>query len=203
MARYTGPRLKVVRRIGTSLNGLTRKSAERAVVRGRGSAVSRRKALSQYGRRLREKQKLRYYYGLTERQLRRYFDRATRQTGPTGANLLALLERRLDNVVFRLGLAPTVPSARQLVGHGHITVNGRRVTAPGFEVSTGDEVAVRQRSRGLAVVAEAAAEGPALVVPGYLRRAGDHYGGTILSGPRREDTPIDLEESLVVEFYAR
>src|SRR5262249_29291679 len=126
-----------------------------------------------------------------------------RQTGPTGANLLALLERRLDNVVFRLGLAPTVPAARQLVGHGHVMVNGHRVTAPRFEVSTGDEVAVRQRSREIPLVAEAAAQGPSIAMPAYLRRSEDHYSGDIVGIPHREDTPIDVEESLVVEFYAR
>lgn len=202
MARYTGPRRKVVRRVGVPLDGLTRKPAgEPTATRGR--PAPRRKQLSQYGQRLREKQKLRYYYGISERQLQRYFERAARRRGPTGANLLALLERRLDNVVFRLGLAPTVPAARQLVGHGHITVNGRRVSAPGLEVSTGDEVAVRERSREIPVVAEAFEQGPTIAIPGYLRRSDDRYSGTIVRGPNREDTPIDLQESLVVEFYAR
>jgi small subunit ribosomal protein S4 len=204
MARYTGPRLKVLRRVGTDLDGLTRKTRtardERGAARGRRRpTVARRTQLPQYGQRLREKQKLRYYYGITERQLQRYVERAARQAGPTGANLLALLERRLDNIVFRLGLAPTIPSARQLVSHGHITVNGRRVTAPGFEISSGDVVAVRERSRTLRAVADSVSNGPALAVPGHLRQSDDRYGGAMVAGPSRDDTPIDLQESLVVE----
>jgi small subunit ribosomal protein S4 len=159
--------------------------------------------MSQYGQRLREKQKLRYYYGITERQLQRYVERAARQVGPTGANLLALLERRLDNVVFRLGLAPTIPAARQLVSHGHIMVNGRRVTAPGFEVSSDDVVAVRERSRSLRAIGDSVANQPAIAVPGYLRPSNDRYSGAMVAAPSRGDTPIDLQESLVVEFYAR
>jgi small subunit ribosomal protein S4 len=204
MSRYTGPRRRVVRRLGVALDGLTRKPAgDRATPPGQHGHASRRKKLSDYGLRLQEKQKLRYYYGVTERQLRRYFDRAARERGSTGANMLALLERRLDNIVFRLGLAPTIPAARQLVGHGHVTVNGRRVTAPGREVDTGEEIAVRARSRSMPLVAEGAASGPAIATPAYLRRSADHFGGTMVGRPRREDTPIDLKESLVVEFYAR
>lgn len=163
----------------------------------------RRKQLSEYGLRLQEKQKLRYYYGLTETQMRNYVRRATRQAGPTGTNLLKLLERRLDNVVFRLGLAPTIPAARQLVVHGHITVNGRRVSAPAFEVSVGDTIAVRERSREHASVAEGAANGPTLTLPGYLERAADNVGGKMTGDPQRQDVPIDFRESLIVEFYAR
>lgn len=204
MARYTGPRRRVVRRLGTALDGLTRQQAgERALPPGQHGRTTGRRKLSDYGVRLKEKQKLRYYYGVAERQVRRYFERAGRQAGSTGANLLALLERRLDNVVFRLGLAPTIPAARQLVSHGHVVVNDRRVTAPGFEVSTGDEIRVRERSRGMPLVAEGAERGPSVSMPGYLRPSEDHYGGTIVGEPRREDTPIDLQESLIVEFYAR
>jgi small subunit ribosomal protein S4 len=193
-----------VRRLGVALDGLTRKPAgNRAFPPGQHGAASRRNKLSDYGLRLREKQKLRYYYGVTERQLRRYVERATAQKGPTGVNLLALLERRLDNVVFRLGLAPTIPAARQLVGHGHVTVNARRVSAPGREVDAGDEVAVRERSRAMPLVADGAANAPTLATPAYLRRSTDHFGGTVIGSPRRGDTPIDLKESLVVEFYAR
>ena len=204
MARYRGPRRRVVRRLGVALDGLTRKVAgERAFPPGQHGAARARRRLSQYGVRLREKQKLRYYYGISETQLRRYYERARRQPGPTGDNLLALLERRLDNVVFRLGLAPTIPAARQLVGHGHIVVNGRRVTSPGSEVRVGDQVAARERSRGHPLVVDGATNGPTLALPAYLQRADDHIGGAVTGLPRREDVPLDLEESLVVEFYAR
>jgi small subunit ribosomal protein S4 len=203
MARYTGPRRKVVRRLGVALDGLTRKVAgDRAFPPGQ-HGPARRPKLSQFGVRLREKQKLRYYYGVSERQLRRYFDRAARQSGPTGHNLLSLLERRLDNVVFRLGLAPTIPSARQLISHGHITVNGRRVTFPAFEVSERDIVAAHEKSRTHQTIVDGVANGPTISLPSYLVRADDRLGGTFVAAPRREDVPIDLNESLVVEFYAR
>ena len=204
MARYRGPRRKIVRRLGVALDGLTRKTAgERAFPPGQHGASGARRKLSQYGVRLREKQKLRYYYGISETQLRKYYERARRREGPTGQNLLSLLERRLDNVVFRLGLAPTIPAARQLVGHGHILVNGRRVTFPAYEVNTGDEVAARERSRTHPSVAEGATNGPTIAAPSYVRRSEDHFGGSITGTPTRQDVPIDLNESLVVEFYAR
>jgi small subunit ribosomal protein S4 len=204
MTRYRGPRRRVVRRLGVALDGLTRKVAgDRAFPPGQHGVSHARRRLSQYGVRLREKQKLRYYYGITETQLRRYYERARRREGPTGENLLALLERRVDNVVFRLGLAPTIPAARQLVGHGHILVNGRRVTAPGFEVSVGDEITARERSREHPLIVEGANNGPTLALPTYLQRADDRIGGRVSGLPRREDVPLDLNESLVVEFYAR
>jgi small subunit ribosomal protein S4 len=187
-----------------ALDGLTRKAAgDRAFPPGQHGASGARRKLSQYGVRLREKQKLRYYYGITETQLRRYYERARRQEGPTGANLLALLERRLDNVVFRLGLAPTIPGARQLVSHGHIAVNGTRVTYPAYEVKRADVVAAHERSRTHQSIAAGATNGPVLAVPSYLTRADDHLGGVITGTPSRQDVPLDINESLVVEFYAR
>ena len=192
-----------MRRLGVRLDGLTKMDAgERATPPGQHGARKRKQA-SEYGLRLQEKQKLRYYYGLTETQMRNYVRRAGRQAGPTGANLLKLLERRLDNVVFRLGLAPTIPAARQLVGHGHILVNGRRVAAPAFDVSVGDVVAVREKSREHPSVAEGVTNGPTLTVPGYLERASDNLGGKMTGDPQRQDVPIDFRESLIVEFYAR
>ena len=204
MSRYTGPRRRVVRRLGVRLDGLTRKEAgERQFAPGQHGPSRRRKSPSEYGLRLQEKQKLRYYYGLTETQMRNYVQRATRQSGPTGANMLKLLERRLDNVVFRLGLAPTVPAARQLVGHGHITVNVNRVSAPAYEVAIGDVIGVRERSRNHPLVAEGVANGPTLALPGYLERTTDNLGGKVIGDPQRQDVPIDFRESLIVEFYAR
>lgn len=194
----------MVRRLGAALDGLTRKAAaDRAYPPGQHGAAGARRKLSQYAVRLREKQKLRYYYGITETQLRRYYERARRQDGPTGENLLALLERRLDNVVFRLGLAPTIPAARQLVTHGHIQVNGARVTAPAYELKRGDVVSARERSRTHPLIVEGAVNGPSIALPSYLTRSEDGFGGTVAAMPSRQDVPIDLNESLVVEFYAR
>jgi small subunit ribosomal protein S4 len=205
MSRYTGPRRRVVRRLGVPLDGLTRKGpGTRTYPPGQhGPSTRRRKAPSEYGLRLLEKQKLRYYYGLTETQLRNYVKRAARQSGPTGSNLLALLERRLDNIVFRLGLAPTIAASRQLVSHGHINVNGQRVSAPGFEANQGDVIEARESSRAHPLVAEGAVNGPTLANPSYLERAADHFGGRVTGTPERAAVPMDLRESLIVEFYAR
>lgn len=206
MARYTGSRRRVLRRLGTDLSGLTPKSMQdRPYPPGMHgpTAFRRRRRASPYATHLLEKQKLRYYYGVTEAQLRRYARRAARQKGPTGENLLALLELRLDNVAFRLGLAHTIPAARQLVTHGHVRVNGRRVDIPSYQLSPGDVVHVRERSRDLLIVRTAAKQGPPLALPRWLERAPDGLGGRVLGPPSREEVPVPVRESLVVEFYAR
>jgi small subunit ribosomal protein S4 len=185
------------------LDGLTRMDAGEHPTPPGQHGARRKKQPSEYGLRLQEKQKLRYYYGLTETQMRNYVRRAGRQSGPTGANLLKLLERRLDNVAFRLGLGPTIPAARQLVSHGHVLVNNRRVSAPAFEVSVGDVVSVRDKSREHPSVVEGVTNGPTLTLPGYLERAADNVGGKMTGDPQRQDVPIDFRESLIVEFYAR
>jgi small subunit ribosomal protein S4 len=203
MGRYTGPRRRVVRRLGVELPGLTRQTADdRAYPPGQ-HGQARRKRPSEYAVRLAEKQKLRYNYGLTEAQLRTYLQQAARMPGTTGANLLQLLERRLDNVVFRLGLAPTIPAARQLVRHGHILVDGRRTSAPAYEVRPGQRVEVRPASRSHPVVAERAGHDPELRLPSYLERAADGMGGRCTGTPAREDVPVQVDERMVVEFYAR
>jgi len=165
--------------------------------------ASRRRKTSEYGLRLREKQKVRYYYGIREHQLGRYVQRAARMAGSTGNDLFRLLESRLDNIVFRLGLAPTIQAARQLIRHGHILVGARRVGARGFEVTPGDVVSVHERSRSHPAIVAAIAKGPELAVPSYLRRSEDGYGGEMLTQPSREDAPLDVRETLVVEFYSR
>lgn len=149
MSRYRGPRLRVTRRLG-DLPGLTRKSAKRSYPPGQHGQARRKR--SEYAIRLEEKQKLRFNYGISERQLVRYVKKARAQEGSTGTNLLKLLENRLDNICFRLGFGPTVPGARQLVNHGHITVNGRVVDVPSYQCRPGDVIVVRERkaSRQLA-----------------------------------------------------
>jgi small subunit ribosomal protein S4 len=144
MSRYRGARLRVVRRLG-ELPGLTRKSARRAYPPGMHGQARKKK--SEYGVRLEEKQKLRFNYGVTERQLLRYVRKARRAGGSTGLALLQLLEMRLDNTVFRLGMAPTIPAARQLVNHGHITINGATVSIPSYQCRAGEEVGVRNRDQ--------------------------------------------------------
>src|SRR4028119_1479484 len=149
MSRYRGPRLRVVRRLG-DLPGLTRKTPRRAYPPGQHGQA--RKKRSEYAIRLEEKQKLRFNYGLTEKQLLRYVRKARRATGSTGQSLLQLLEMRLDNTVFRLGMAGTIPAARQLVNHGHVTVNGRVVDIPSYQCRPGEVIAVRDNERSKRLV---------------------------------------------------
>ena len=209
MVAKRGPRLKSIRRLGTPLPGLTRKTADKKPYppgqHGQSGGGGRgRKKQSEYGRQLLEKQKLRLNYGVSERQLRNYMAMAERQGGKTGENLLALLERRLDNVVFRLGLAPTIPSARQLVAHGHIRVDGRRVDRSAFMVSAGHRIGVSDRARNMPEVKASVEHGPQVKLPGYLAiDPADKFGGRVISLPMRGDVPLIVDDAAVVEFYAR
>lgn len=186
------PRRKIIRRLGVPLPGLTRKTAGESPAEPR----TRRRRPSAYRLALEEKQKVRFNYGVTERQMRRYLEAARRLQGHTGENLLLLLERRLDNTVFRLGFAATIPAARQLVAHGHVRVNGERVDRPADQVRVGDTVSL--------TLDGAAEREPVLRVPAHLRRdPGDATAGRVIAMPARADVPFPVKESLVVEFYAR
>ncbi len=201
----TGPRRRIIRRLG-DLPGLTTRTAEgREYPPGEHgfAQANRRRRVSEYAVRLREKQKLRHYFGLSERQLRRQVLRAATGHGVTGEQLLTHLESRLDNLVFRLGLAATIPAARQLVTHGHIAVDGQRASFPGLEIQPGQRVTVHPSSRDMLTVAEAVKEGPRLQPPRYLQRDADGLGGVLLTVPGRDDVGLEIRENLVVEFYAR
>lgn len=199
-----GPRLKIVRRLGTPLPGLTRKTAERRPYPPGAHGLARRRQRSDHARRLEEKQKVRLHYGVTERQLGRYFATASRRPGATGAAALALLERRLDNVVFRLGFALTVPAARQLVGHGHVRVNGRRVDRPGFLVDIGDTITLAERARRIPGVAQAIERGPEVRLPSFLAlEPTDAAIGRVRGRPLPEDIPLRVDAAKIVELYAR
>jgi small subunit ribosomal protein S4 len=202
MARNTGPRLKVVRRFGQHLPGLTRKSAENRPYPPGQHGTNRRSKPSDYRVRLEEKQKLRLNYGVSEGQLRRYFHRAAAGKSDTGRDLLTMLERRLDNVVFRAGFAPTIPAARQLVVHGHILVNGKRVNVPSYQLSVGERVGVREKSKQIPQLAETFPS-PTLEVPGYLSRNEQAMEVTFQAEPSREDVPVELHENLIIEHYSR
>ena len=141
-------------------------------------------------------------YGLLEKQFARTMERATSMRGRAGENLLILLERRLDNVVFRLGLAPTIPAARQLVRHGHITVNGNRLNIPSYHVRVGDKIAPREKSRNHAVIVESVAS-PSLSLPDYVDFDSSKLEGTFKHVPAREDIPLEVQENFVVEHYSR
>lgn len=200
MSRYRGPRLRVVRRLG-ELPGLTRKTAKRSYPPGQHGQARRKR--SEYAIRLEEKQKLRFNYGLTERQLLRYVKKARRSQGSTGQVLLQLLEMRLDNTVFRLGMAPTIPGARQLVNHGHVTVNGREVNIASYQCRPGDVVGVRDtdRSRQLVVTN---LQFPGLAnLPSHLEFDKDKLVGKVNSVIDREWVALQINELLVVEYYSR
>lgn len=201
MARYTGPRLRVVRRFQQQLPGLTRKTDG---VRSNppGQHGARRIRASDYRLRLDEKQKLIYNYGIGERQLRNYFKAAASRKGDTGKNLLTLLESRLDNVVFRLGFAPTIPAARQVVKHGHVTVNGRRVDIPSYQLRPGDVIGIGEGSRKHPVIVETL-QSPSLSLPDYLDLNAGEMTGTFRHQPERTDVPLEVAENFVVEYYSR
>jgi small subunit ribosomal protein S4 len=197
------PRVKVIRRLGTPLPGLTRKVADRRPYPPGVHGARSRLRKTDYRRQLEEKQKVRFHYGVSESQLRRYLARTTGEEARHGGTRLALLERRLDNVVFRLGWAPTIPAARQLVGHGHVRVNGRRLDRPSYLVKIGDELALAGRARQMASVVAAVERGPEVSLPGYLKRESDPYAGCVIGLPSRGDIPFEVEEMAVIEFYAR
>lgn len=201
MARNTGPKHRMCRRVGQPLCGQANCPAhKRAYPPGQHGQRPRRRE-SEYGKQLLEKQKLRFMYGVLERQFRRYFEKARRSQGPTGERLLQLLETRLDNVVYRLGLARTLAQARQLVTHGHVLLNGRKVDIPSHAVMPGDVVSLRERSRNLDIV-KAALEERTDVLP-YFERDVESASGKLLHIPSREEIPVPVDEALIVEFYSR
>jgi len=202
MARYTKARLKIVRRFGQHLPGLTRKSAENRPYPPGQHGLGRRPKPSDYRIRLEEKQKLRMNYGVSERQLRKYFRKASSSKGDTGQNLLRLLESRFDSVVFRAGYAPTIPAARQLVTHGHLRINGSKMTIPSYGVKEGDILSLREKSTKNVHIAETFAS-PTLEIPSYLNRDDKKLEATFSADPAREDIPLEIQENLVVEHYSR
>lgn len=200
MARYRGPRLRVVRRLG-ELPGLTRKSAKRSYPPGQHGQARKKK--SEYAIRLEEKQKLRMNYGVSEKQLIRYVKKARRAGGSTGQVILQLLEMRLDNTVFRMGMAPTIPAARQLVNHGHITVNGGVVDIASYQCRPGEVIAVRDRDRSRKLV-EQNLQYPGLAnLPSHLEFDKNTMVGKVNSLIDREWIALQINELLVVEYYSR
>jgi small subunit ribosomal protein S4 len=201
MSRFTGPRLKVIRRFGgLVLPGLTRKDPKNKNPPGQHGAERKKK--SEYAVRLEEKQKVRLNYGVSERQMIRYMREARRAKGATGLALLQLLEMRLDCIVFRLGMAPTIPAARQVVNHGHIEVNGRKVSIPSYNCKVGDVITVVNKANSRKLVSTYA-EYPGLFLPEYLEFDKNTLKGRIKEIPPRELICAPVNELLVVEFYSR
>ena len=201
MSRYTGPSWRLSRRLGVSLSGTGKELARRPYAPG-DHGNDRRGSISEYGTQLREKQKLRFMYGMTERQFSNLFKRAGKiKEGTHGTNFMILLERRLDNMVYRLGLATTRRQARQLVNHGHIMVDGKRVDIPSYEVKVGEVISVREKSKNLEIIKNAV---EAVVArPSYVEFDADKLEGSLTRLPAREDMNADIDEALVVEFYNR
>lgn len=169
---------------------------------GQHGARARRAKIGAYGSRLNEKQKLRAFYGIAERQMRRYVAEAMRRQGPTGTNLLQLLEQRLDSIVARLGFAPTIWAARQLVGHGHVLVNGKRVDIPSFSVRPGDTISISERMKRRRQMAVWAERG-GILPPAYLELDRDNMTGRLVKVPDRDEIPVPIDDRLIVEFYSR
>ena len=209
MARYTGPVCRLCRREGTKLflKG-QRCFTEKCAIEKRNFAPGqhgkdRKAKVVGYGLQLREKQKAKRIYFTLEKQFRNYFEKAARSQGVTGELLLQQLERRLDNVAFRLGFATSRRQARQLVRHGHVTVNGKKVNIPSYQVSVGDEVAVREKSRKLAVIEGARDFAGSQTTPNWLSVDREQLSGRVQALPKREDVQLPVNEQLIVELYSK
>lgn len=203
--RYRGPKAKVMRRFGIALAAspkYQRILEKRPNPPGQHGGRAKRKKVGAYGSRLFEKQKLKAFYGVAERQIRRYVAEALRQQGPTGTNLLRILEQRLDAVVYRLGFAPSIWAARQLVGHGHVLVNGKRIDIPSYHVRPNDTLTLSERfkrSRQMAIWLERGG----IVPPPYLELDRDQLSGRLVRVPERDEIPVPIDDRLIVEFYSR
>lgn len=200
MARFTGSLWKKSRRLGISLTGTGKELQKRPYAPGQHGANQRRK-ISEYGLQLQEKQKLRYLYGMNERQFHNLFNEAGKTKGVHGENFMILLESRLDNLVYRLGLARTNRQARQLVNHGHITVDGKRVDIPSFRVAPGQVIGVREKARNLDIIKEAIEV--TNFTPDFLTFDAEKLEGTYTRLPERTELPAEINEALIVEFYSR
>ena len=201
MARYTGPRTKIARKFGEPIFGEDKVLARRNFPPGQHGQNKRRKT-SEYGVQLREKQKAKYTYGVLERQFRNMFEQASSMKGITGEILLQLLESRLDNIVYRLGVAPTRAAARQLVLHGHFTVNGRKVNITSYLVKSGDVVALKEGSRSLDKFKGSLEANSSRVVPKWLEMDQNNVA-KVIAEPAREDIDLPIEEHLIVELYSK
>ena len=201
MARYIGPKSRIARRFGEAIFGPDKVLDKRNYAPGQ-HGVNRRKKSSEYGIQLAEKQKAKYTYGVLERQFRLLFAKASRIKGITGEILLQLLESRLDNIVYRLGIAPTRAAARQLVSHCHITVDGKVVNIPSYDVKPGQVVAVREKSKSLEVIATSL-DGFNHSKYSWLEWNEAEKAGKYLNVPQREDIPENIKEQLIVELYSK
>ena len=200
MARYIGPTTKIARRFGEPIFGTDKDFEKRNYPPGQHGLARKRKKVSEYGTQLREKQKVKYTYGVLERQFRNTYEKASRMKGQKGENLLILLESRLDNIVYRMGIAPTRAAARQLVSHCHITLNGQVCNIPSAQVKPGDIVAVRERSKSLEVIQNSVASAAKY---SWIEFDAKALTGKYLNVPVREEIPENINEQLIVELYSK
>jgi small subunit ribosomal protein S4 len=201
MARYTGPKSKIARKFGDPIFGPDKFLEKKNFPPGQHGNSRRRKKESEYGIQLKEKQKAKYTYGILEKQFRNVFAKASRKKGITGENLLQLIEARLDNVVYRMGLSPTRSGARQLVSHRHITVNGNIVNIPSYTLREGDTVGVREKSKSLFVITESLESSRKTY--SWIEWDAEKMNGKFLNYPPREEIPENIKEQLIVELYSK
>ncbi|HNX83858.1 MAG: 30S ribosomal protein S4 [Bacteroidales bacterium] len=202
MARYTGPRSRIARKFGEPIFGPDKYLDRKNFPPGQHGLTKKRKKTSEYGVQLREKQKVKYTYGLLERQFRNTFEKAVAASGVTGLVLLQLLESRLDNVVYRLGIAPSRPAARQLVSHRHITINGNVVNIPSMMLRPGDIIGVREKSKSLEIITECLGANRRSKLA-WLEWDDTQMAGKYMSVPERTEIPEDIKEQLIVELYSK
>ena len=202
MARYRGPRTKIARKFGDPIFGPDKVLEKKAYPPGMHGANKRRRKQSEYGIQLKEKQKAKYTYGVLEKQFANLFEKAQRSKGVTGEVLLQLLESRLDNVVFRMGISPTRSGARQLVSHRHITVNGDVVNIPSYTLRPGDMVGVREKSKSLEAISESLSGSVRSSSP-WLEWDSSQMLGKFMNRPEREEIPENIKEQLIVELYSK
>ncbi len=201
MARYIGPKTRIARKFREPIFGPDKSYEKRSYPPGQHGNSKKRAKQSEYSVQLMEKQKVKYMYGILERQFAKTFDRAARMQGITGENLLKLIESRLDNVVYRMGVAPSRSSARQLVGHRHITVNGSVVNIPSYTVKSGDVIAVREKSKSLPVIAESISS--RFGKYSWIEWDGAKMSAKFLNPPAREELTEPIKEQLIVELYSK
>ena len=200
MARYTGPSTKIARKFGEPIFGSDKYFEKRNYPPGMHGLAAKRKKAKEYATQLKEKQKVKYMYGVLERQFHNTYDKASRMSGQKGENLLFLLESRLDNIVYRMGIAPTRAAARQLVSHHHITLNGNVCSIPSTQVKAGDTVAVRERSKSLEVIQSSIASATKY---SWLEFDAANLSGKFLNVPAREEIPENINEQLIVDLYSK
>ncbi len=201
MARYIGPKTRIARKFGDPIYGPDKSYDKKSYPPGQHGANKKRKKSSEYGIQLREKQKAKYTYGILEKQFANLFEKAQSSKGVTGEILLQLLESRLDNVVYRLGVSPTRSGARQLVSHSHITVNGQVVNIPSFSVKAGDVIGVREKSKSLEVIHNSL--GSRRVSVSWLEWDSAALAGKMINRPERDQIPETIKEQLIVELYSK